>query len=100
MNVKIDKAGRIVLPKPLRDRLRLRQGSDLEIEERPEGVLLKPVDQRTSMVKKNGIWVHLASYPRDMIGTALLTMIGTIESKTYRAYEGLLRHHNSCRSIS
>jgi AbrB family looped-hinge helix DNA binding protein len=59
MNVKIDKAGRIVLPKPLRDRLRLRQGSDLEIEERPEGVLLKPVDQRPSMVQKNGIWVHL-----------------------------------------
>jgi AbrB family looped-hinge helix DNA binding protein len=63
MNVKIDKSGRIVLPKPVRDRFRLRQGSDLEIEERPEGVLLKPVEQRPSMVKKNGLWVHLGELP-------------------------------------
>jgi AbrB family looped-hinge helix DNA binding protein len=63
MNVKIDKAGRIVLPKPVRDRLHLRQGSDLEIEERPEGVLLRPVHQRPSMVKKNGFWVHLGKLP-------------------------------------
>jgi AbrB family looped-hinge helix DNA binding protein len=63
MNVKIDKAGRIVLPKPVRDRLHLRQGSDLEIEERPEGVLLRPVNQRPSMVKRNGNWVHLGKLP-------------------------------------
>ena len=66
MNVKIDKAGRIILPKPLRDRLRLRQGSDLEIEERPEGVLLKPVDQRPSMIQENGIWVHLGKLPKGL----------------------------------
>jgi AbrB family looped-hinge helix DNA binding protein len=64
VHVKIDKAGRIVLPKPLRDRFRLRQGSDLEIEERPEGLLLKPVDQRPSMVQRNGIWVHLGRLPK------------------------------------
>lgn len=66
MHVKIDKAGRIVLPKPVRDRLHLRQGSDLEIEERPEGLLLKPVDQRPSMVQKNGIWVHLGKLPKGL----------------------------------
>lgn len=64
MNVKIDKAGRIILPKPVRDRLRLRQGSDLEIEERPDGVLLKPVDRRPSMIKVNGHWVHLGKVPK------------------------------------
>jgi AbrB family looped-hinge helix DNA binding protein len=64
MNVKIDKAGRIILPKPVRDRFHLRQGSDLEIEERIEGVLLKPVDRRPSMVQENGIWVHLGRVPR------------------------------------
>ena len=64
MNVKIDKSGRIILPKPLRDRLRLRQGSGLEIEERPEGLLLKPVDQRPSMVRENGVWIYLGSVPR------------------------------------
>jgi AbrB family looped-hinge helix DNA binding protein len=66
MHVKIDKAGRIVLPKPVRDRFRLRQGSDLEVEERPEGVLLKPVNQRPSMIKENGFLVHLGELPRGL----------------------------------
>jgi AbrB family looped-hinge helix DNA binding protein len=64
MNVKIDKAGRIVLPKPVRERFRLRQGSDLEIEERPEGVLLKPVDQQPSIIKKKGVWVYIGRVPK------------------------------------
>lgn len=65
MNVKIDKAGRIVLPKQVRNRLRLRAGSDLEIEERPEGIILRPVGQKPAMVQRNGIWVHLGKAPRD-----------------------------------
>jgi AbrB family looped-hinge helix DNA binding protein len=64
MNVKMDKAGRIILPKPVRDRFRLQEGSDLELEEGPEGLLLKPVNLRPSMVKKNGVWVHLGEVPR------------------------------------
>ncbi len=64
MTIKIDKSGRIVLPKPVRERLRLRAGSDLELEERPEGVILRPVEQQPSMVQKKGIWVHLGKTPR------------------------------------
>jgi len=64
MTIKIDKAGRIVLPKPVRDRFRLRPGSDLELEERPEGVILRPVEQQPSMIQKKGIWVHLGKAPR------------------------------------
>jgi len=43
MTVRIDRAGRIVLPKPLRDRLALRSGTELEIHESAEGILLKPL---------------------------------------------------------
>jgi AbrB family looped-hinge helix DNA binding protein len=64
MNVKIDKAGRIVLPKPVRERFRLRAGANLELEERPEGVVLRPVGQRPSMIKRNGVWVHLGRAPQ------------------------------------
>jgi AbrB family looped-hinge helix DNA binding protein len=64
MTLKIDKAGRIVLPKYLRERLRLRPGSTLEVEERPEGVVLRPVRQKPSMVQKDGIWVHMGKLPR------------------------------------
>ena len=65
MTIKIDKAGRIVLPKPVRQRFHLREGSELEIEERSDGLTLRPVEQRPSMARKNGIWVHLGKVPRD-----------------------------------
>lgn len=63
MRLKIDKAGRVVLPKPVRDRLGLHEGSDLELEETPEGVMLKPVNGKPSMVKKQGLWVHTGKVP-------------------------------------
>src|SRR5271154_2765466 len=63
MTLKIDKAGRVVLPKPIRDRLGLRAGSDLEIEETPDGVTLKPSAHHPSMVKKQGLWVHTGKVP-------------------------------------
>ncbi len=58
MELRIDKAGRVVLPKPLRDRLRLRPGTELQAIEQPEGVLLKKVEQSPSMVKIDGLWAH------------------------------------------
>ncbi len=63
MTVKIDKAGRVILPKPVRDRLGLREGSDLEVVETPEGVVLKPVERGASMIKKQGLWVHTGKMP-------------------------------------
>jgi AbrB family looped-hinge helix DNA binding protein len=66
MNVKVDKSGRIVLPKPVRERFRLRAGTNLELEEGPEGLLLRPVGHRPSMVRKNGLLVHLGKAPRGL----------------------------------
>jgi len=64
MTIKIDKAGRIVLPKPVRERFHLREGSELELEERSDGLTLRLVEQRSSMVQEKGIWVHLGKVPR------------------------------------
>jgi len=58
MELKIDKAGRIVVPKPLRERLGFKPDMELEAIEQPDGVLLKRVQQRPSMVKVDGLWVH------------------------------------------
>ena len=58
MELRIDKAGRIVVPKPLRDRLGFKADTELEAIEQPEGVLLKRALQRPSMVKVDGLWVH------------------------------------------
>ncbi len=58
MELRIDKAGRIVLPKPLRDRLGFKPAMKLNAIENPEGVLIKRVQQRPSMVQVDGLWVH------------------------------------------
>jgi AbrB family looped-hinge helix DNA binding protein len=63
MTLRMDKAGRVILPKPVRDRLGLHEGSDLEIVETSEGVVLKPTEPRSSMVKKQGLWVHTGKLP-------------------------------------
>jgi len=72
MRIKIDKAGRIVLPKPVRERFHLRAGAELELEQRPEGLSLKPVERGPSMVLEKGIWVHLGQLPRELDWVELL----------------------------
>ena len=54
----IDKSGRIVVPKPLRERLGLKPGTELEVLEQPGGVFLRMVEERPALVKIDGLWVH------------------------------------------
>jgi AbrB family looped-hinge helix DNA binding protein len=63
MTLKMEKAGRVFLPKPVRDRLGLHAGSDLEIQETPEGIVLRPAERRPSLVKKGSFWVHTGEIP-------------------------------------
>ena len=63
MTLRMDKAGRVILPKPIRDRLGLHEGSDLEIQETPEGLTLRPAERQPSMVKEHGLWVHTGKLP-------------------------------------
>jgi AbrB family looped-hinge helix DNA binding protein len=56
--------GRVILPKPLRDRLGLHAGSDLEMEETSDDVVLKPVGRRPSLIKKGSFLVHSGEIPR------------------------------------
>jgi AbrB family looped-hinge helix DNA binding protein len=58
MTLRIDKAGRIVVPKSLRERLRLKPDSEIEALEQPDGLLLRTIEQRPSMIKVDGLWVH------------------------------------------
>jgi len=58
MELRIDKSGRIVLLKPLRERLGFKPDTELEVVEQPDGVLLKRVEQRPSMTKIDDLWVH------------------------------------------
>jgi AbrB family looped-hinge helix DNA binding protein len=55
--ITIDKAGRVVIPKKVRDTLRLAAGDTLALEFDGEQVVLKPVQAGATMRKKRGIWV-------------------------------------------
>jgi len=59
----LDKAGRVVLPKPLRDELELSAGDTLELESRGEQITLRPVRSGSPLRKERGIWVYRAGGP-------------------------------------
>ena len=58
MKVLIDRSGRIVVPKPLRERFGFRPDSEIDVVEGPDGLLLRPQQEKPSMVKVDGFWVH------------------------------------------
>ncbi|PYT32451.1 MAG: hypothetical protein DMG57_01785 [Acidobacteria bacterium] len=59
----LDKAGRVVLPKPLRDELELAAGDTLELESRGEQIMLRPVRGSAPLQKERGIWVYRTGRP-------------------------------------
>jgi AbrB family looped-hinge helix DNA binding protein len=58
MTVKVDRAGRIVLPKQVRERLGIQSGCALSLQESTEGILLRPIRQRASLILKRGLLLH------------------------------------------
>jgi bifunctional DNA-binding transcriptional regulator/antitoxin component of YhaV-PrlF toxin-antitoxin module len=58
MELSIDKFGRFVLPKRLRDHLGVQLGLKVEVVETAEGLLFKPSRPTSALVRKNGILVH------------------------------------------
>ncbi len=58
MNLRIDKAGRLVLPKSVRSQLGITPETALELVQSADGVLLRRVDERPSMKQVDGLWVH------------------------------------------
>ena len=58
MIITIDRAGRVVVPKTLRDRFNLTAGTELEIKAVGDGLTLRRMGAETSLVRKHGILVH------------------------------------------
>jgi AbrB family looped-hinge helix DNA binding protein len=62
MILTIDMAGRLVIPKPVRERLGLTPGARLRLEERNGRLELEPVHVEPDLVRKEGFLV-IARHP-------------------------------------
>lgn len=59
----LDKMGRIVLPKPVRDKLQLTAGDQLELESTNDRITLQPLRGTAQLRKKRGVWVFHCGEP-------------------------------------
>lgn len=63
MKVSIDKAGRVVIPKAIRDRLGLTAGTELECEDRADALVLRLPEDRAALREEDGLLVHDGQLP-------------------------------------
>jgi AbrB family looped-hinge helix DNA binding protein len=54
----VDRAGRIVLPKSLRQTLRISPGDTLQVESDEDRIILSPVRIQPGLQKEQGVWVY------------------------------------------
>ena len=62
-HVTLDRAGRIVLPKTLRDDLHLSPGDTLDLTVKGDEVTLRPRRGVTPLQKERGVWVFRTGEP-------------------------------------
>lgn len=59
----IDKAGRVVIPKPVREELRLEPGDALQMDTTGEHITLRPLRGTGPLAKEHGVWVFRTGKP-------------------------------------
>lgn len=80
--VTIDKAGRIVVPKPIREALHLKPGDSLEIESDTDDFTLRPKAPAKAKARmEKGIWVF------DTGGRITTEMVNDVLNQTRRERE-------------
>ena len=55
MKTRIDRSGRLVIPKPLRDRYRFEPGVEIEIVTIPDGIALLPIVPKRRIIRRGRI---------------------------------------------
>ena len=70
MRTRIDRSGRLVIPKPLRERYRFEPGVEIEIVTIPDGITLLPVMPKRRIIRRGRI-------------TAVDTGVGTASAEIF-----------------
>lgn len=69
MRTTVDRFGRVVVPKSMRERLGLRAGTAIEIEETEGRISLRPADDSSPLTMKEGILVFGGAATGDLEST-------------------------------
>jgi AbrB family looped-hinge helix DNA binding protein len=64
--VTIDQAGRVVLPKRVRDEFHLRGGDHLELESDGGRITLRPTPSSSALCRERGVWVYRSGRKTDV----------------------------------
>lgn len=76
METTLDKYGRIVVPKPLRDELGIEAGTQLTLEVEQDRLVLKPVN-REVLEEREGLLVSTADVDEDVDVQAVIDEVRT-----------------------
>jgi len=63
----IDKAGRVTLPKRLREQLHLAPGATLDLESEGEKITMRPIRAKAILAKEYSVWVYQGGLGDDSI---------------------------------
>jgi AbrB family looped-hinge helix DNA binding protein len=84
--VTLDKAGRVVIPKTLRDELHLEPGDRLELQSEGERMMLRPVRSSSPLRKEHGVWVFRTG--KTISAAATDRALNNIREQRDRDYRG------------
>jgi AbrB family looped-hinge helix DNA binding protein len=82
--VQVDQAGRIILPKAMRERLRLQAGDSLTVQVKGEAIELRPLRPNIRLKRAKGVLVLTSPLPlrEDMVSESRSERIDRIASES------------------
>ncbi len=75
MIITIDSAGRVVLPKAIRDRFHLVPGTEIDLNTDAEGINLRVRGAASTLVQRDGILVHTSGASAPALDLDIATFI-------------------------
>jgi AbrB family looped-hinge helix DNA binding protein len=73
--IQIDKAGRLVLPKPLRKKFNLEAGDKLRLSVEGNSIRLEPTDPAGKLVRKGGVLVFTGEFSEPLTTETVNSLI-------------------------